>query len=83
MGYAVAEAILRAGLPLVPMTITGDPKAVTEKQKSIAVNGNNIQLIGLEDRTPRLSLLKEQYPNLIVVDYTAPSCMNGKTISSK
>lgn len=79
MGCAAAEAVLRAGLPFVPMTITGESRTVTDKLKGMTIGEKKIQVecIGLEDREHRLLLLKQQYPHLIIVDFTLPSCVNG------
>lgn len=78
MGNAVAEAVLRAGLPFVPMTITGESRAVAQRQKGMAVGRKKtfVEFIGIEDREHRLLLLKQQYPHLIIVDFTLPSCVN-------
>jgi len=82
MGCAAAEAVLRAGLSLVPMTITGEPREVTQSKGGMAVGEEQIRVefVGIEDREETLQLLKEQYPNLIVVDFTLPQCVNGTAL---
>ena len=80
VGRAAAEAVLRAGLPLVPMTITGEPREVTEKQ-GMVIDGptkTSVKFIGIEDRETSLREIQKDHPNLIIVDFTLPSVVNGR-----
>ena len=82
MGRAVAEAVLRSGLDLVPMTITGESREAVQEQKGMMIGPDqlHVEFVGMEDREERLLLLKEQYPQLIIVDFTLPSCVNGELL---
>jgi len=75
MGHATAGAIVKAGLPLVPFTLTGISRGVAVE--NIGVHGIPVEIIGKERRQERMQEIMEQYPGLIVVDYTMPYCVNG------
>ena len=75
MGHAAAEAVVRAGLNLVPYTLSGYSAGVAVA--NIGVLGVPVELVGKDQRQEAMSKIKETYPNLVVVDYTTPYCVNG------
>lgn len=74
MGHAAAEAVVRAGLQLVPVTLTGYSAGVAVS--NIGVAGIPVELVGKERRQEAMDKVKEKHPGLIVVDYTMPNCVN-------
>eukprot|EP00775_Hariotina_reticulata_P005324 gene5324-5559_t len=70
MGRAVAEAAVKAGLPLVPYTLCGAAEAAASS--SVEVSGQHLKLVGPDTRDQ----LIEQYPSLIMVDYTVPDVIH-------
>ena len=48
MGHATAEAVVRAGLTLIPFSFTGESEAVVVG--NIGVSGIPVQLVGTEGR---------------------------------
>jgi len=74
MGHAAAEAVVRAGLNLVPYTLSGYSAGVAVA--NIGVLGVPVELVGKDQRQEAMSKIKEKYPNLVVVDYTTPYCVN-------
>lgn len=75
MGHAAAEAVVKAGLQLVPITLTGFSAGVAVS--NIGVAGIPVELVGKERRQEAMDKVKQRYPDLIVVDYTMPNCVNG------
>ena len=75
MGHATAEAVVRAGLTLVPYTFTGRSEAVAVG--NVGVCGVPVELVTAEERQDALNSIKGDYPDLVVVDYTLPSAVNG------
>lgn len=75
MGHATAEAVVRAGLTLIPYTFTGRSEAVAVG--NVGVCGVPVELITQEERQSALERIKNEYPNLVVIDYTLPSAVNG------
>lgn len=73
MGRAVADAAVCAGLQLVPVTFSNTEKPNTDLQ----VNNVEIKIHGPSDRENVLSSIYNEFPNLVVVDYTAPDAVNG------
>ncbi|GAQ84419.1 dihydrodipicolinate reductase [Klebsormidium nitens] len=73
MGHAVAEAAVAAGLNLVPLAITG-PKMGNSR---VACGGVAVQIIGAEERDSVFDRVLNEYPNVIVVDYTLPAAVNS------
>ena len=78
MGHATAEAVLRAGLTLVPFSFTGSSEAVAVG--NVAVSGYPVELIGPEARQRALEDVKASYPGLVVVDYTLPTAVNDNAL---
>lgn len=72
MGQAVIEAGISAGLHIVPASFGIQQDA----GKTIQVGGKDIQVHGPGDRETTLSSLVEEYPNLIIVDFTVPNAVN-------
>ncbi|XP_027164143.1 4-hydroxy-tetrahydrodipicolinate reductase 2, chloroplastic-like [Coffea eugenioides] len=72
MGGAVLEAAVSAGLNPVPVSF-GGPE---ESGKIVQVGGKEIKLHGPSERESILSSVYAEYPNLIVIDYTAPAAVN-------
>ncbi|PWA58430.1 dihydrodipicolinate reductase [Artemisia annua] len=72
MGEAVIEAGISAGLHIVPASFGVQKDA----GKTVEVGGKNIQVYGPSDRDTTLASIVEQYPNLIVVDFTVPNAVN-------
>lgn len=75
MGHATAEAVVRAGLTLIPYTFTGRSEAVAVG--NVGVCGVPVELITPEERQSALERIKQEYPKLVVIDYTLPSAVNG------
>lgn len=75
MGRAVLEASISAGLQPVSVCFSGPGDA----GKIVEVSGKEITVHGPSDRENILSSVFEEHPNLIVVDYTVPAAVNGKT----
>jgi len=67
MGKAVAEAATRAGLQVLPYTLCG-----AGESGKIDVAGQSVELVGPSERDGVIEGLKQQHPNLIMVDYTVP-----------
>jgi len=78
MGHATAEAVVRAGLKLVPYTFTGRSEAVAVG--NVGVCGVPVELITPQERQTALEQIKADYPDLVVIDYTLPSAVNGMLI---
>eukprot|EP01024_Parvocaulis_polyphysoides_P056785 TRINITY_DN6013_c0_g2_i2.p1 TRINITY_DN6013_c0_g2~~TRINITY_DN6013_c0_g2_i2.p1 ORF type:complete len:288 (-),score=54.92 TRINITY_DN6013_c0_g2_i2:94-957(-) len=74
MGHAAAEAIVRAGLNLVPITFTGESIGVAVE--NIGVAGVPVQVYGLERQQEVIEEVKQKYPDVLIVDYTLPLCVN-------
>ncbi|KIZ03068.1 hypothetical protein MNEG_4890 [Monoraphidium neglectum] len=74
MGHSAAEAVVRAGLQLVPFTLTGFSAGVAVS--NIGISGIPVELVGKERRQEAMDVVKDRYPGLVVVDYTMPNCVN-------
>ncbi len=77
MGNAVAEAVVRAGLQLVPYSFTGESEAVAIG--NVGVSGIPVELVAPEVRQQALEDVVKAYPGLIIVDYTLPQAVNGES----
>lgn len=75
MGHAAAEAVVAAGLTLVPYTLTGYSAGVAVS--NVGIRGVPVELVGRERRQEVMQQILDQHPGLIVVDYTTPYCVNG------
>ncbi|KAI3431401.1 hypothetical protein D9Q98_004454 [Chlorella vulgaris] len=74
MGHSTAEAVVRAGLTLVPYSLTGQSEAVAVG--NVGVSGIPVELVGPTERQAALDRIRSRYPDLIVVDYTLPTAVN-------
>lgn len=72
MGKAVSEAAVSAGLHLIPVSFSSAEDIV----QTIQVGGKDIQVHGPSERESILSSIFDDYPDLIVVDYTVPAAVN-------
>lgn len=75
MGHATAEAIVRAGLSLVPYSFTGSSEAVAVG--NVGVEGIPVELVGPERRQQAMEQAKHEYPEMIIIDFTLPQAVNG------
>ncbi|CAK9187962.1 unnamed protein product [Ilex paraguariensis] len=75
MGKAVVEAAVSAGIRIVPVSFGGLKNA----GKTVQVGGKDIQMYGPYERERILASTLNDYPNLIVVDYTVPVAVNGQS----
>ncbi|KAI0513882.1 hypothetical protein KFK09_009914 [Dendrobium nobile] len=73
MGRAVADAAVCAGLQLVPVTFSNSEKP----NRTLQVGNVEIMIHGPSERENVLSSIYNEYPNVIVVDYTVPDAVNG------
>ena len=73
MGKAVIKAADSAGLNIVPLSFG----SAEETGQTVQVSGKDILLHGAADRENVLASVFDQHPNLVVVDYTVPSAVNG------
>ncbi|WPT13188.1 Putative 4-hydroxy-tetrahydrodipicolinate reductase 1 [Picochlorum sp. SENEW3] len=78
MGHATAEAVVRAGLTLIPYTFTGRSEAVAVG--NVGVCGVPVELITAQERQVALDKIKADYPDLVVIDYTLPSAVNENAL---
>lgn len=73
-GHATAEAIVRAGLKLVPYTFTGYSAGVAVE--NVGVSGVPVEVVGAARRQQVMDQVKSEYPDMIIVDYTMPHVVN-------
>lgn len=73
MGQAVIKAADSAGVNVVPVSFG----SLEESGQTIQASGKDILVHGPLDRENVLASVFDEYPNLIVVDYTVPSAVNG------
>ncbi|KAK4802297.1 hypothetical protein SAY86_000500 [Trapa natans] len=73
MGQAVLKAADSAGLGIVPVSFG----CAEEAGKTIELCGKAIQVHGPSDRESILASVFDEYPNMIVVDYTIPDAVNS------
>ncbi|XP_021887903.1 4-hydroxy-tetrahydrodipicolinate reductase 2, chloroplastic-like [Carica papaya] len=72
MGKAVIKAAESAGLHIVPMSFG----SAEEAGQTVEICGKEILVHGPADRVSILSSVFNEYPDLIVVDYTVPNAVN-------
>ncbi|KAE9450519.1 hypothetical protein C3L33_17597, partial [Rhododendron williamsianum] len=75
MGKAVVEAAVSAGLHVVPVSFSSSEVS----GKTVQVGGKEIQVYGPSDRENILASTFDEYPNLVVVDYTVPAAVNDNS----
>ncbi|XP_028760195.1 4-hydroxy-tetrahydrodipicolinate reductase 2, chloroplastic-like isoform X1 [Neltuma alba] len=73
MGNAVIKAAEAAGLYVVPLSFGLEE----ESGRTVQISGKEFLVHGPSERESSLASVLDKYPNLIVVDYTAPSAVNG------
>ncbi|KAJ1701843.1 hypothetical protein LUZ63_001622 [Rhynchospora breviuscula] len=73
MGKAVAEAAVSAGLQLVPVSFS----SVDKPARTLEISNIEISVHGPSEREEILSSVTEKYPDVVVVDYTAPNAVNA------
>lgn len=73
MGKAVINAAEAAGLHVVPVSFGCEE----ESGQTFQVCGKEFLVHGPSDRESVLASILDKYPNLIVVDYTIPTAVNG------
>ena len=80
MGIAVAEAALRAGVPLLPLGITGPGMAPVTLTHRVAGREDSVEVkvLPAEDRDRVMDEALAMAPDHIVVDYTLPSAVHGE-----
>jgi 4-hydroxy-tetrahydrodipicolinate reductase len=74
MGLSVAEAAAQRGLHLVPVSFSSREKV----EKAIQVGQTDIRIYGPSAREDVLSSIADEFPDVIVVDYTTPDSVNCK-----
>lgn len=72
MGKAVSESAVKAGLHIVPVSFG----AAEDSGKSVQVGGKEIEVRSQAEREEVLTSIFDEYPDLIVVDYTVPDAVN-------
>lgn len=72
MGKSVIEAAFAAGLDPVPVSFSRQENS----GKTIEIEGKEFQLHGPSERENILASVLEEYPGLIVVDYSTPTAVN-------
>ena len=75
MGIAVAESILGRNWNLVPFSLSGNSKS----GQILEVNNHKIELLGPSVRESKIKEIIQDYPELIVVDYTLPAAVNSNS----
>ncbi len=73
MGIEVGQVVLERGHTLVPFSVTGD----MVKDTTCRVSDMEIALVPFSKRNEVIDSIKEEYPGLILVDYTHPSAVDG------
>ena len=81
MGHATAEAVVNAGLTLVPYSFTGESEAVVVN--NVGVSGIPVRLIGREQRQEAMETVKREFPDLVMIDFTLPEAVNGELATDK
>lgn len=73
MGQAVAEAAISVGLDLIPFSFS----APNEGYQIVQIGSTAVQIRDYSEREDILSSVFKEHPDLILVDYTAPSAVNA------
>lgn len=73
MGKAVAESAVSAGLQLVPSSFS----SLAEAGQEVSVGNVKVHLHGPSEKEYVLSSVLDDYPNVIVVDFTIPDAVNS------
>ncbi|KAL6644717.1 hypothetical protein ACP70R_016325 [Stipagrostis hirtigluma subsp. patula] len=72
MGLSVAEAAASRGLHLVPVSFSSREKL----DRTIQIGQTDVRIYGPSAREDVLSSVIDEFPDVIVVDYTTPDSMN-------
>ncbi|KAJ0969034.1 hypothetical protein J5N97_021911 [Dioscorea zingiberensis] len=72
MGKAVAEAAVSAGLQLVPVSFSSQSRP----GRTVQVGSKEIQIHGPTERDYVFASIIDEFPDLVVVDYTVPDAVN-------
>eukprot|EP00252_Welwitschia_mirabilis_P017559 TRINITY_DN38897_c0_g1_i1.p1 TRINITY_DN38897_c0_g1~~TRINITY_DN38897_c0_g1_i1.p1 ORF type:complete len:335 (+),score=59.06 TRINITY_DN38897_c0_g1_i1:128-1132(+) len=72
MGRAVAEAVLTAGLHLVPLSFTSPELG----QHKLQIRGTEVDVLTTSDKESIFHSVLKDHPDVIVVDFTVPSVVN-------
>ncbi|KAK8484607.1 hypothetical protein V6N12_064013 [Hibiscus sabdariffa] len=73
MGKSVIKAADSAGLHIVPVSFGAEK----ESGQTVELCGKEILVHGPSERESILASVFQEYPNLVVVDYTVPATVNG------
>ncbi|KAJ4780325.1 4-hydroxy-tetrahydrodipicolinate reductase [Rhynchospora pubera] len=73
MGRSVAESIISSGLTLVPVSFSGKEKP----GGNITIGDVDVTIHGSKERETVLSSVINQFPDVMVVDYTVPDAVNA------
>ena len=77
MGVSVAEAATSRGLHLVPVSFSSRENP----DKTIQIGDIDVEIYGPSAREDVLSSVIDEFPDVIVVDYTAPNSVNCTVLS--
>lgn len=78
MGLSVAEAAASRGLHLVPVSFSSREKL----DRTIQVGQTDVRIYGPSAREDVLSSIIDEFPDVIVVDYTTPASVNCKQFNN-
>uniref|UniRef100_A0ACD5TVZ4 Uncharacterized protein n=1 Tax=Avena sativa TaxID=4498 RepID=A0ACD5TVZ4_AVESA len=73
MGVSVAEAATSRGLHLVPVSFSSRENL----GKTVQIGDTEIEIYGPSSREDVLSSVIDEFPDVVVVDYTAPDSVNS------
>ena len=73
MGKAIIKAADSAGLHIVPVSFGAEK----ESGQTVEMCGKEILVHGPSERESILASVFQEYPNLVVVDFTVPATVNG------
>jgi 4-hydroxy-tetrahydrodipicolinate reductase len=72
MGVSVAEAATSRGLHLVPVSFSSRENL----DRTVQIGDTDIEIYGPSAREDVLSSVIDEFPDVVVVDYTAPDSVN-------
>lgn len=72
MGTSVIESALSAGVDVIPVSFGSEE----DSGEIVNIGGKDIEIHGPKEAEELLSSVFQEYPRLVVVDYTAPSAVN-------
>jgi 4-hydroxy-tetrahydrodipicolinate reductase len=76
IGRSVAESIISSGLMLVPISFSGTEK----RDRKLKIRDVDVTIYGSKEKETVLSSVINQFPEVIVVDYTVPDAVSGKLL---